>query len=156
MDISKIIGRVKNILMAPKQEWPLIAAEKRGHAQVLLTWLLPLGLISGIAAIIGIGVVGISVGDIKITSMELGLRQALMQILSLLGGAYFTAYVVNFLAEKFASEKNLDQAFSIAARLASPGDIVLLSPACASWDMFANYEERGRMFKDAVRAMAEI
>jgi UDP-N-acetylmuramoylalanine--D-glutamate ligase len=37
-----------------------------------------------------------------------------------------------------------------AAALAQPGDIVLLAPACASFDMFANFEHRGRAFKEAV------
>ncbi|WP_427050474.1 UDP-N-acetylmuramoyl-L-alanine--D-glutamate ligase [Paenibacillus sp. TC-CSREp1] len=45
--------------------------------------------------------------------------------------------------------RTLTAAVQEAARLAAPGDVVLLSPACASWDMFASYEERGRIFKQA-------
>ncbi|MEI7026748.1 UDP-N-acetylmuramoyl-L-alanine--D-glutamate ligase [Paenibacillus sp. y28] len=44
----------------------------------------------------------------------------------------------------------LQEAVTRAKAFAEEGDIVLLSPACASWDMFASYEERGRIFKQAV------
>lgn len=47
--------------------------------------------------------------------------------------------------------KTMEEAVMCAAKLASPGDGVLLSPACASYDMFKNFEERGEAFKDACR-----
>ncbi|MER5734119.1 MULTISPECIES: UDP-N-acetylmuramoyl-L-alanine--D-glutamate ligase [unclassified Streptomyces] len=47
----------------------------------------------------------------------------------------------------------MSEAVREAARLARPGDTVLLAPACASMDMFANYNKRGEAFADAVRAL---
>jgi UDP-N-acetylmuramoylalanine--D-glutamate ligase len=52
-----------------------------------------------------------------------------------------------------AHSGTLDKAVETAARNASPGDIVLLAPACASFDQFDNFEHRGRVFKEAVRAL---
>jgi UDP-N-acetylmuramoylalanine--D-glutamate ligase len=48
---------------------------------------------------------------------------------------------------------DLPEAVRLAQKAARPGDVVLLSPACASWDMFKNYEERGDLFKQAVREL---
>ena len=48
---------------------------------------------------------------------------------------------------------NLDDAVRAAFDDAVPGDVVLLSPACSSFDMFRDYEERGRVFKDLVRKL---
>ena len=45
---------------------------------------------------------------------------------------------------------SFDEVIATARRLARPGDVVLLSPACSSYDMFDNYEERGREFKRLV------
>ena len=47
----------------------------------------------------------------------------------------------------------LEEAVGICAAEAKEGDAVLLSPACACWGMFRNYEERGRMFKEYVNAL---
>jgi UDP-N-acetylmuramoylalanine--D-glutamate ligase len=48
---------------------------------------------------------------------------------------------------------SFEEVLSEAARVARPGDAVLLSPACSSYDMFKNYEERGDRFRAAVEAM---
>jgi len=48
-----------------------------------------------------------------------------------------------------------DEAVARASRLAEPGDVVVLSPACTSYDMFANYEQRGKAFCRLVRALPE-
>lgn len=49
--------------------------------------------------------------------------------------------------------KSAEEAVKAAAAFASSGDVVLLSPCCASFDLFDNYEDRGRRFKDAVRRL---
>ncbi len=49
----------------------------------------------------------------------------------------------------------LEEAVNYCYERAVKGEAVLLSPACASWGMFANYEERGRIFKDIVRGLKE-
>ncbi len=48
---------------------------------------------------------------------------------------------------------SFDEAVRAAACAAAPGDAVLLSPACASWDMFKSYEERGDQFKEIVNSL---
>lgn len=49
--------------------------------------------------------------------------------------------------------RSMEEAVALSYRLGKPGDVVLLSPACASFDLFTNYEERGDLFKEAVRSL---
>ena len=54
---------------------------------------------------------------------------------------------------EFVEVDSFEAAVATAANLAEPGDIVLLSPACTSWDMFSSFEERGRLFKQLVNKL---
>lgn len=49
--------------------------------------------------------------------------------------------------------KDMEACVREAYRIAEPGDVVLLSPACASWDMYTSFEQRGRHFKSCVQAL---
>jgi len=66
--------------------------------------------------------------------------------------------VVRFapLKEIITSYDTLQEAVESAYNNAVQGDIVLLSPACASYDMFKNYEYRGLAFKDAVKSLTKL
>ena len=74
-------------------------------------------------------------------------------------------YTIGAAAEKIESHikgaaeivpaETLDDAVHRAAAVAQAGDVVLLAPACASFDQFDNYEHRGRVFKEVVHTLAE-
>ncbi len=55
--------------------------------------------------------------------------------------------------ETMMETRSMAEAVQMAYRIADKGNVVLLSPACASFDLFENYEERGREFKKAVRKL---
>lgn len=51
---------------------------------------------------------------------------------------------------------SLEEAVALGLKEGCPGDHLLLSPACASWDMFKNYQERGERFKEAVKGRMDV
>jgi UDP-N-acetylmuramoylalanine--D-glutamate ligase len=72
-------------------------------------------------------------------------------------------YTIGAAAEKIESQikgvevvhaETLENAIRKANAVAEPGDVVLLAPACASFDQFKNYEQRGQVFKEIVRGLA--
>lgn len=82
---------------------------------------------------------------------------------ALLAGRVKRVYTVGAAAQKIESQVRgtevvsagtIDAAVKRASESATAGDVVLLAPACASFDQFESYEHRGRVFKDLVRQMA--
>ena len=75
-------------------------------------------------------------------------------ILALLIGAA-SEKIENQISGSVAIERagTLERAVETASHAARPGDVVLLAPACASFDQFENYEHRGRVFKDLVHRL---
>ncbi|MGJ8667290.1 MAG: UDP-N-acetylmuramoyl-L-alanine--D-glutamate ligase [Patiriisocius sp.] len=57
------------------------------------------------------------------------------------------------IVETIVETAGMEEAVKVAYKLADRNDTVLLSPACASFDLFENYEDRGRQFKEAVRRL---
>jgi len=57
---------------------------------------------------------------------------------------------------KIRNAVSLPEAVAFGRAEAEPGDVVLLAPACASFDMFENYEHRGRVFKETVQAFEKV
>ena len=85
------------------------------------------------------------------------------ELIPLLRERVLTVYTIGSAAEKIKRElagvvkikqaETLDKAVKEAAAVAKPGEVVLLAPACSSFDQFESYEHRGRFFREQVQAL---
>ena len=116
----ELINSVKNMLLTPKTEWQTIEAENAPHTKVFTTYVMPLAMIPAVAAFIGWGLIGFSAFGVHVNNISWGLRQAVVQYITMLGGTYLTAFVINALAENFGAKKDFDRAFSLVAYAYTP------------------------------------
>jgi hypothetical protein len=130
-----LVSRVKNVLFAPKTEWTAIEAENAPHVKVFTTYVVILALIPAVASLIGYGVIGYSVLGTHVANFGWGVRQAVVQYISMLCGTYLTAVVIDMLATNFGAQKDFNRAFSLVAYAYTPmfvGGIFYLLPSL-SW-----------------------
>jgi Yip1 domain len=111
-----IVERAKNIIMTPKTEWLVIAAEEPNTAQIFKGYVLPLALIPAIAHIIGLGLIGRGV----MSSFSWGIAMGLIQFIVAFVGVYISAYVIAFLAPRFASQQDMGRAVQLVAYSYTP------------------------------------
>ena len=118
--------RVKAVLLKPKQEWQTIAGEPTSIAELYKSYVMVLAAIGPVATIIGMSIVGIRapfVGSFRVpitTSIASGIVHYILTLV----GVYILALIIDGLAPTFSGQKNINQAFKVAAYSHTPGWVV--------------------------------
>ena len=126
-----LVDRVKNILMTPKTEWPVIAAEDANPTAILTGYVVPLAAVPALATVIGTGLIGGPFG----ASLPFGIGTGVISFIVGVAGVYLTALVMDYLAPNFGSQKNFGRALQTVAYSYTPawvGGILSILPAI-SW-----------------------
>lgn len=117
IEIHGLIERVKRILMSPKTEWPVIAAEPRTARDIYFGYVAPLAAIGVIASLIGTTLIGVSVpllGTVR-TPIVAGVVGAILHYLLTFLGVFIVAMIVDALAPTFGGQKDPVRALKVTA-----------------------------------------
>jgi len=117
VDFNKLIARVKNLLLTPKTEWPVIAAEPETVASLYTNYILILAAVPAVCGFIKMAVFGISVpfvGTIRV-GLFASLANMILTYAVSLGVTFLVALIIDMLAPTFNGEKNQVQALKTAA-----------------------------------------
>jgi Yip1 domain len=117
-----MIDRVKNILLTPKQEWPVIEPEPTTAGQLYTGYVIPLAALSAVLTLIHMSVIGVSVpflGNIR-TPILSGLTYAVVTFVFSLLGLYIVSLIINGLAPTFGGVRDQRQALKTAAYAFTP------------------------------------
>jgi hypothetical protein len=115
LPFMNLVDRIKNILVKPKEEWPVINGESATPMSLLTGYVLPLAVVAAICSFIGFGLIGTSVMGIKIGGVKFGLYNAIRSLLITPISFFVTVNVIDALAPTFKSEKNLNKTAQLVA-----------------------------------------
>jgi UDP-N-acetylmuramoylalanine--D-glutamate ligase len=87
------------------------------------------------------------------SQLEAVVREKVRVVICLADDPFKIRNTFGDVGEHYIEVKDMESAVKAAYKYANKGDVVLLSPACASFDLFDNFEERGRQFKEQVKAL---
>jgi hypothetical protein len=113
-----LVDRAKNMIVTPKTEWEVVAAETTPQAELLTTYVLPLAGLSAIAGFIGMALIGVA-GLFRVSIM-VGLGLALWQIVGAVISCFVIGFIIDALAPTFGGQKNSLQAFKVAVFAYTP------------------------------------
>ena len=117
MDFNKIVARAKSLLLSPKTEWPVIAAEPATTQSLYMGYVVPLAALPAIASFIKYSVIGVGipfVGGTYRTSMGWGLSTAILTFVMSLVSVFVVGLILDALAPTFGGTKDRTQALKTA------------------------------------------
>jgi len=117
-----LVDRAKKILLTPKTEWEVIAAETTPTQQLIVTYVLPLAAVAAVAAFIGQVVVGVSmpiIGTVRF-GLVAGLIGLVMSVVMAVVMVFLLGLIADALAPSFGAQKNSAQALKVAAYTFTP------------------------------------
>ena len=123
MDMQKLIARVQAILLAPKTEWPVIAAEPATTGSIYTQYLVWLAALPALAGLIDATIFGYSIpfaGTVRV-GFATALQAAVVSYVVSLAGVFVFALIVNLLAPTFGAQKDSLAALKVVAYSATAG-----------------------------------
>lgn len=133
--MENLINRAKNIVLQPKATWEEIKNEETTIQGLLVSYVLPLALISAIATFIGFGLIGSNIPFAgRVHSIGWGINQAVTSFVSVMLGIIISGWVISWLAPKFDTSLSLTDAVKLVAYSYTPamlGGIFNIIPALA-------------------------
>jgi hypothetical protein len=132
-----IINRIKNIMLSPRSEWPVIAGEPTQVPQLFIGYVAPLAAFAAVMAFVHMSIIGVSLpfGGAFRTPLMSGLLTAVMTLVFACIGVFLIGLIINALAPTFGGRRDLRQALKTAAYSLTPAyasSLLALSPILAT------------------------